>query len=139
MKHVLVQIEKVVVVNGDLQAAPSRVADYIKSRSWIAHLDLLRLKRQRPSRRVAFDLGQDRLPNFAAYRFLYERLIGASARPWLPAAFCSAAALPHLHPDRRRLLLQSISESAATAPGWSNREPAFWPEWVEKVDQQQAA
>jgi hypothetical protein len=42
--------------------------------------------------------------------------------------------LPHLHPDRRRVLLQSISESAATAPGWSNREPVFWPEWVEKVD-----
>ena len=34
----------------------------------------------------AFDLGQDRLPNFAAYRFLYERLVGASARPWLPSA-----------------------------------------------------
>jgi hypothetical protein len=87
----------------------------------------------------AFDLGQDRLPNFAAYRFLYERLVGASARPWLPAAFCSAAALPHLHPDRRRTLLQSISESAATAPGWSSREPAFWPEWVEKVDLPAAA
>ena len=83
---------------------------------------------------VALDLGQDRLPTFAAYRFLYERLLGAGARPWLPAAFCAASALPHLHPDRRRLLLQSISESAATAPGWSNREPVFWPEWVEKVD-----
>jgi len=82
----------------------------------------------------AFDLGQDRLPSFAAFRFLYERLLGASARPWLPSAFCAAAALPHLHPDRRRLLLQSISESAATAPGWSTREPVFWPEWVEKVD-----
>src|SRR3954466_2208782 len=46
----------------------------------------------------AFDLGQDRLLNFAAYRFLYERLIGAASRPWLPAAFCSAAALPHPHP-----------------------------------------
>ena len=88
---------------------------------------------------AAFDLGQDRLPNFAAFRFLYERLVGASARPWLPAAFCSAAALPHLHPDRRRTLLQSISESAATAPGWSSREPAFWPEWVEKVDNRAAA
>ena len=88
---------------------------------------------------TAFDLGQDRLPSFAAYRFLYERLIGAPARPWLPAAFCAAAALPHLHPERRRSLLQSISESAATAPGWSSREPVFWPEWVEKVDQQQAA
>jgi hypothetical protein len=83
---------------------------------------------------TAFDLGQDKLPDFAAYRFLYERLIGAAVRPWLPAAFCSAAALPHLHPDRRRALLQSISEAAATAPGWSNREPVFFPEWVEKVD-----
>ncbi len=46
----------------------------------------------------AFDLGQDRLPNFAAYRFLYERLVGAASRPWLPSAFCAAAALPHLHP-----------------------------------------
>jgi len=63
----------------------------------------------------AFDLGQDRLPNFAAYRFLYERLIGASSRPWLPAAFCAAAALPNLHPDDRRALLQSIGEAAATA------------------------
>ena len=82
----------------------------------------------------AFDLGQDKLPDFASYRFLYERLIGAAVRPWLPGAFCAAAALPHLHPDRRRTLLQSISEAAATAPGWSNREPAFYPEWVEKVD-----
>src|SRR6476620_6509533 len=88
---------------------------------------------------AAFDLGQDRLTSFAAFRFLYERLLGARSRPWLPAAFCASATLPHLHTDRRRTLLQSISESAATAPGWSNREPVFWPEWVEKVDQQQAA
>jgi len=72
---------------------------------------------------TAFDLGQDRLPDFAAYRFLYERLIGAAVRPWLPGAFCAAAALPHLHPEKRRGLLQSISEAAATAP-----------EWVDKVD-----
>ena len=83
---------------------------------------------------TAFDLGQDRLPDFASYRFLYERLIGAAVRPWLPGAFCAASALPHLHPERRRSLLQSISEAAATAPGWSNREPVFFPEWVDKVD-----
>lgn len=83
---------------------------------------------------VAFDLGQGRLGTFAAVRFLYERLIGAEIRPWLPAAFCAAAALPHLHPDLRRKLLQSISEAAATASGWSNRQPAFFPYWVEKVD-----
>ncbi|HEY9580330.1 MAG TPA: hypothetical protein VIR65_10785 [Rhizorhapis sp.] len=82
----------------------------------------------------AFDLGQGRLSTFSSYRFLYERLIGAGARPWLPAAFCAAASLPHLHPDKRRILLRSISEAAATAIGWSNREPSFYPEWVDKVD-----
>lgn len=83
---------------------------------------------------TAFDLGQGRLTTFSAYRFLYERLIGAEVRPWLPAAFCAAAALPHLHPDLRRKLLQSISEAAATASGWSNRQPVFFPHWVEKVE-----
>jgi hypothetical protein len=83
---------------------------------------------------AAFDLGQGRLTSFSAFRFLYERLIGAEVRPWLPAAFCAAAALPHLHPETRRKLLQSISEAAATASGWSNRQPAFFPYWVEKVD-----
>lgn len=82
----------------------------------------------------AFDLGQGRLTSFSAYRFLYERLIGATIRPWLPAAFCAAASLPHLHPEMRRKLLQSISEAAATASGWSTREPSFFPYWVEKVD-----
>lgn len=87
----------------------------------------------------AFDLGQDRLPGFAAYRFLYERLLGAASRPWLPGAFCAAAALPHLHPDKRKVLLQSVGESVATAPGWSAREPAFYPAWVDKVDADSAA
>ena len=82
----------------------------------------------------AFDLGQGRLTSFSSYRFLYERLLGAEVRPWLPAAFCSASALPHLHPDLRRKLLQSISEAAATASGWSNRQPSFFPQWVEKID-----
>ena len=87
----------------------------------------------------AFDLGQDRLPGFASYRFLYERLLGAHARPWLPGAFCAAASLPHLHPDKRKILLQSISEAAATAPGWSAREPSFFPEWVDKIDETRPA
>lgn len=82
----------------------------------------------------AFDLGQGRLDCFAAYRFLYERLIGADARPWLPAAFCAAASMPHLPPSKRKILLQSISEAAATATGWSKRQPSFYPEWVDKVD-----
>lgn len=82
----------------------------------------------------AFDLGQGRIEGFSAYRFLYERLIGAEARPWFPAAFCAAASMPHLQPERRKKLLQSISEAVATAPGWSKRAPRFFPEWIEKVE-----
>lgn len=81
---------------------------------------------------TAFDLAQERLWSFSAYRFLYERLLGAEVRPWLPAAFCGAAALPQIRPGLRKDLLQSISEAAATAPGWSDAAPSFYPEWVEK-------
>ena len=83
---------------------------------------------------TAFDLGQGRLTTFSEYRFLYERLIGARARPWFPSVFCAAAALPTIHPDMRRRLLQSISEAAATAAGWSTREPTFFPVWVDKIE-----
>jgi hypothetical protein len=80
---------------------------------------------------TAQDLAQERISSFSAYRFLYERLLGAKGRPWLPAAFCGAAALPQIRPARRKMLLQSLSEAAATAPGWSEREPCFYPEKVE--------
>jgi hypothetical protein len=83
-------------------------------------------------RLTGFDLAQERIACFSAYRFLYERLLGAAVRPWLPSAFCAAAALPQIRPERRKKLLHSISEAAATAPGWSTREPCFFPEWVEK-------
>ena len=83
-------------------------------------------------RLAAFDLAQDRIESFSAFRFLYERLLGAAVRPFLPSAFCAAAALPQIRPERRKHLLQSLSEAAATAPGWSTREPSFYPEWVEK-------
>lgn len=79
----------------------------------------------------AADLAQEKLDGFSAYRFLYERLLGANARPFLPAAFCGAAGLPQIRPCRRKMLLQSLSEAAATAPGWSPREPAFYPEKIE--------
>jgi hypothetical protein len=83
-------------------------------------------------RLAGFDLAQERIQGFSAFRFLYERLLGAQIRPWLPSAFCAAAALPQIRPERRKKLLHSISEAAATAPGWSTREPCFYPEWVEK-------
>lgn len=82
---------------------------------------------------TAFDLAQEHIICFCAYRFLYERLFGALVRPWLPSAFCAAAAMPNLEPEYRKQLLQSISQAAATAPGWSELEPVFVPEWVEKV------
>ena len=83
-------------------------------------------------RLAACDLAQEKIDGFSAFRFLYERLLGAEVRPFLPSAFCAAAALPQIRPHRRKHLLQTISEAAATAPGWSQREPSFYPEWVEK-------
>lgn len=77
------------------------------------------------------DLAHEQLKSFSAYRFLYERLLGAHIRPWLPAAFCGAAALPQIRPGLRKVLLQSLSEAAATAPGWSDREPRFFPEKID--------
>lgn len=79
-----------------------------------------------------FDLLEGTLSSFPAYRFLYERLLGPGVRRWLPSAFCGTAAHPDLAPWRRKGLLQSISEMAATAPAWSPRVPFFFPEWVEK-------
>lgn len=79
----------------------------------------------------AYDLAQGRLTSFSAYRFLYERLLGAEVRPWLPSAFCGASALPQIRPQRRKSLLQSLSAAAATAPAWSLRDPAFYPQYVE--------
>jgi len=90
-------------------------------------------------RLTAFDLSQGKIDGFAAYRFLYERLLGAAVRPWLPASFCGAAALPQLQPALRKQLLQSISEAAATAPGWSAIEPTFFPEWVDQEPEAKAA
>ena len=83
-------------------------------------------------RMAAFDLAQDKLDSFSSFRFIYERILGARIRPWLPAAFCASAALPQIRPERRKCLLHSISEAAATAPGWSESEPSFFPEWIEK-------
>src|SRR3546814_18123815 len=74
------------------------------------------------SRVAAFDLAQERLTCFCAFRVRYERLLGAEVRPWLPSAFCAAASLPQIRPERRKVLLQSLSEAAATAPGWSDRK-----------------
>jgi len=72
----------------------------------------------------AFDLGQGRLTSFSAYRFLYERLIGAEVRPWLPGAFCAAAALPHLHPDLRRSCCSRSARLRRPRPAGRTASPA---------------
>lgn len=83
----------------------------------------------------AGDLGESKLTDFEAHRFLYERLVGPAIRPWMVSIFCAAAALPNVHPELRRQLLQSIPVQDAVAAGWSIREPLFYPEWVEKVSE----
>jgi hypothetical protein len=81
---------------------------------------------------VAFDMAEGKLESFAAFGFLYERLLGAAARPWLPAVFMLIASLPDLNPNRRLSLLASVTADAVT-PHWSNREPQFFPEWIEDI------
>lgn len=85
-------------------------------------------------RMAVFDLEQERIASFSAFRFLYERLLGPEARPYLPGVFCAAAALPLVRPVHRKLLLQSLSEAAATAPAWSDARPNFYPEFIEDVE-----
>jgi len=75
----------------------------------------------------AQDFARGHLTSFCAYRFLYERLLGSAARPYLPASFCAAAALPTIEPDRRRELLGSVDDSILTTGRWSPRAPTFFP------------
>src|SRR4029453_4500369 len=79
---------------------------------------------------IAFDMGEHKLESFAALGSLYERLLGAAARPWLPAVFMLVVSLPDLDPNRRLSLLASVTADAVM-PHWSNREPQFFPEWIE--------
>lgn len=79
------------------------------------------------------DLAEGKLSGFEAYSFLYERLVGPEVRPWLVGAFCAAAAMPAIHPQIRKRLMESIPLQAVTCAGWSIRAPLFYPEWVEKV------
>lgn len=81
------------------------------------------------------DLAEGKLSGFEAYRFLYERLVGPEVRPWLLSAFSAAAAMPSIHPDQRKRLMESIPLQAVVTAGWSIRAPLFYPEWVEKVSE----
>ena len=78
---------------------------------------------------TAFDLSCARICAFAPYRFLYERLLGAAARPWLPTAFLAAAGLPYF-PARASRQLISTAEHVL-ADDWPDTEPAYWPCWID--------
>jgi hypothetical protein len=78
----------------------------------------------------AFDLGCGCIETFAQYRFLYERLLGAAARQWLPSAFASAVALTDLDSSDRRSLLASLRADLDST--WSRLEPSFFPELLEE-------
>ena len=79
------------------------------------------------------DLAEGKLAGFESYRFLYERAVGPEVRPWLLSAFCAAAAMPSIHPELRKQLMESIPVQSVVTAGWSIRAPLFYPEWVEKV------
>ena len=85
---------------------------------------------------TAFDVTCSPIISFGQYRFLYERLLGAAVRPWLPGAFASAAALPHFPSDVREVLLASTTN--ALADEWSKIEPSFYPQWLGELDPVQA-
>jgi hypothetical protein len=82
---------------------------------------------------AAFDLGQGVIVSYGAFRFLYERMLGADFRPWLLPAFCAAATLPGVRGDLRVRLLSTIPQQSARAERWSGQEPQFRPQWLEPV------
>lgn len=81
---------------------------------------------------TTFDVTCGPIFSFAQYQFLYERLLGARVRPWLPGAFCAAAALPHLPAEIRDALIASAK--GALSDQWSRREPGFYPQWTGEFD-----
>jgi hypothetical protein len=76
-----------------------------------------------------YDLDVGELDGFVPYRFLYERLLGAPVRPWLPGAFGAVALTVKLKVAHRIALLASLEQ--AIAGRWSDREPSFYPERVD--------
>jgi hypothetical protein len=73
----------------------------------------------------AFDISCAQIASFEQYRFLYERLLGARARPWLATAFMTAASLPYIPADIRQALIATAGD--ALTDDWSSAEPVYWP------------
>jgi hypothetical protein len=77
---------------------------------------------------TAFDISCSRLPSFRPYRFLYERLLGASIRPWLASAFLAAVGLPYFPAVVRNSLVATLE--GMLVDDWSPTEPVYWPRWL---------
>jgi hypothetical protein len=76
---------------------------------------------------TTFDVTCGPIASFAEYRFLYERLLGSAARPWLASAFLAAASAPHFPAEIRQALVRSVNSGLTER--WSTAEPAFQPQW----------
>lgn len=77
---------------------------------------------------TTMDLACGPISAFAQYRFLYERLLCAMVRPWLPAAFRAAVALPHFPAHMRQKLIGTVT--SAFDNRWSVLEPTYFPTWL---------
>lgn len=82
---------------------------------------------------AAFDLDERRLDGFAGFKFLYVRLLGASARPWLASLYAAAVALPNCRPDEF-YTSDAIWNLEVASGSWVQKEPQFMPEWVPDRD-----
>ena len=81
----------------------------------------------------AFDLGEGKIECFSAYRFLYERLVGPSVRPWCRARRRSSG-LAFSPPKSSEGAVGSITAREVAAIDWSNFDPVFFPDWVDDVE-----
>jgi len=79
-----------------------------------------------------FDLSQQKIRSLVAYRFLYERLLGAAARPWLLSVFVMCATFGPFAPSLHLELLNSLNERSM-AGLHSMLEPRFIPDWVNRL------
>lgn len=75
----------------------------------------------------AFDLSLGKLTAFDAYRFLYERILGGGARPWLPSLYIAAATAPSVPRDISRRAVEQFPWEAEIDRDWHTLDPLFMP------------
>ena len=81
----------------------------------------------------SFDIMQGRIDSFNQFQFLYERMLGASARPWLTAIYLASSSLPMVSPQRISSMLYNITNEHILTKSWSSVEPKFYPQNIDRV------